>query len=184
MDHGVFWVLKRDFEDGWQRWQQPLSRLHLPQSELWRRGLDWASMLAQPRHFAAYTATLCVMGLISGAWALRSGRLEPVLARWFTVISLFVVGFILEQPMQASVSTSTDWQTAFVLLWAGALWPVVPAFGRALLALFVAFVGLAQARAGHDMRALISGVLMALILTLALRAAVRGLWRLSLWRAS
>lgn len=183
MAHGLSWVLRRDFQRGWERWQQDLERLPVPRSPAWKRTLGLLHTIAEPRYFSAYAAALCIMGLGAGAWAQRSGRLEPVLARWFVVVSLFAAGFLLEQQWPAVVPYGTpDWPVALVMLWVLALWPAVAGAVRIALAVFAGFVTLAQAQADGGIQPVLEGALIAVALTLILRAALQGLWRLALWR--
>ena len=186
MAYGVIRLLVGDLHAAWVRWRGDLVAHSLQGNPSWTASLHWASVLSKHQNFPGYAAAISAVGLIVGARALRLGHIESTLSRWFTVLSLFTLGFVLERFLHgrsvAMLHWTPDWDMAFVVLWVAALWPAVIPVVRGALSLFAGFVGVTQLALGHRAWSVTTGAAVALVLILMLRVALRGLWRLSLWR--
>lgn len=183
MAYGVLGILARDFAVTGARWWDTAERLATPHGPLWRETEHYVLWVANRHHFPGDTAALCFLGALTGARAVREGRGDAVFARWFTVVTLFAVGYVLEEALgRAHWNGAPLWYpdltVAFVMLLATDLGMILGTLPRLALGVFVALVVLTQRAQGVS--GLVEGLVMGWALVAILNQAVRALWRLSL----
>lgn len=174
----------------------------------WDVLMRWTSRATDHRQFVAYLAAVCLLASIAVARGLVDGRGEAVAFRWFSVVWVLTLGYVLDQ---AVVTVLKEWfslprpdailpagdriligrprfngsfpsgHVIFATLLATSLWPLASTAVRWLLALGVVAVCVSRISLGmHFPADVVGAVLVGATIPLLLRRALQALWRYAL----